>query len=174
MSAQVEVVVGLVGRAHGLRGEVSVMASTDDPDTRFAPGATVHVEGTKRTLSVVSSRSHSGTLLVNFREAPDRTAAESLRGLSLAVHVDPDERPAGDEEFYDRQLRGLRVLDHLGSSVGEVSDVVHLPSQDLLVISTPEGERYVPFVAALVPEVDLTAGTVRLADVEGLLDDTSG
>ena len=80
-----------------------------------------------------------------------------MRGTSLAVEVDPDERPHGDEEFYDRHLRGLRVIDHLGEEVGDVADVVHLPSQDLLVIATPAGERYVPFVAALVPEVDLAA-----------------
>lgn len=167
---RVEVVVGRVGRAHGLRGEVTVLASTDEPEVRFAPGAVLRVEGTARTLTVASARAHGGTLLVAFREAAGRSAAEALRGTSLAVEVDPDERPHGDEEFYDRHLRGLRVIDHLGEEVGDVADVVHLPSQDLLVIATPAGERYVPFVAALVPEVDLAAGTCRLADVQGLLD----
>ncbi len=171
VTRSVEVVVGLVGRAHGLRGEVSVLTSTDEPEVRFASGAVLRVEGTARTLTVVSSRWHSGALLVCFREAPDRTAAESLRGLSLAVLVDADARPAAPEEFYDRHLRGLRVLDHTGAEVGEVTDVVHLPAQDLLVVQTPAGERYVPFVAALVPDVDLAAGTCRLAAVEGLLDD---
>ncbi len=167
---QVEVVVGLVGRAHGLRGEVTIVSSTDEPETRFAPGAVLRVEGTARTLTVASTRRHHGTLLVAFREAPDRTAAETLRGTSLAVLVDPAERPSGDDEFYDRQLRGLRVLDHDGTDVGHVTDVLHLPAQDLIVVATSGGERYVPFVTALVPEVDLAAGTLRLAPVGGLLD----
>ncbi len=154
-----------------MRGEVTVLTSTDQPELRFAPGSVLRVEGTERTLTVVSARAHSGTLLVGFAEAKDRTAAESLRGLSLAVDVDPDERPEGVDEFYDRQLRGLTVLGHDGTHVGDVIDVVHLPAQDLLVIGTPAGERYVPFVSALVPEVDLAAGTCRLADIEGLLDD---
>jgi 16S rRNA processing protein RimM len=75
------------------------------------------------------------------------------------------------EEYYDRQLRGLRVLDASGVEVGVVADVVHLPSQDLLSVTTATGERLVPFVTELVPEVDLAAGTCRLAEVTGLLED---
>ncbi len=171
MTGSVEVVVGLVGRAHGLRGEVFVVSWTDEVDRRFAPGSVLHVEGTSRTLTVATMRHHSGALVVGFREATDRTAADALRGSSLAVHVDADERPADAEEYYDRQLRGLRVLDHLGADVGVVADVLHLPAQDLLVVRTAAGERYVPFVAAIVEEIDLDSRTVRLAHVAGLLEE---
>jgi 16S rRNA processing protein RimM len=110
--------------------------------------------------------------MLSFRECADRAAVERLRGTVLVVDVDADERPRGDdEEFYDRQLTGLRVLDHSGEDVGAVADVIHLPEQDLLEIRTPAGTRLVPFVKALVPAVDLAAGTVRLADVPGLLTD---
>ena len=171
MSDTVEVIVGIVGRAHGIKGEVAVDVRTDEPERRFAAGSSLRIEGSKRALTVESVRDHSGRMLVRFREHPDRTAVERLRGTVLVVDVDADERPADEEEFYDRQLTGLRVLDHEGGDVGVVTDVLHLPEQDLLEIRTPSGLRLVPFVKAVVPQVDLAAGTVRLADVPGLLSD---
>lgn len=95
---------------------------------------------------------------------------QSLRGAVLVVDVDADGRPDDAEEFYDRQLIGLRVLDAAGVEVGIVVGVIHLPEQDLLEIRTPSGEQLVPFVQALVPRVDLVAGFVQLADVPGLLE----
>ena len=171
MTEFVEVVVGVVGRAHGTRGEVGIDVRTDEPDRRFAPGAVLRREDGGPDLTVESSRDHSGRLLVRFRGHPDRTAVERLRGAVLIAVVDPAERPGDAEEYYDRQLIGLRVLDAGGSEVGRVGDVVHLAEQDLLEVSTDKGGRLVPFVAALVPEVDLDAGTVRLADMPGLLVD---
>lgn len=169
--SQVEVTVGSIGKAHGLRGDVAIDVRTDEPERRFADGALLRVEGTRRTLTVASSRWHSGRLLVRFTEAADRTAVEQLRGLVLVVDVEADELPEDEDEYYDRQLIGLRVLRADGTEVGTIGEVVHLPSQDLLLIRTPEGERLVPFAAALVPEVDLAAGTCTLADVPGLVDD---
>ena len=169
--AVVEVLVGIVGRAHGVRGELAVEPRTDEPDLRFAPGATLRVEGRDRRLVVESARDHSGRLLVRFRDVADRNAAEALRGLRLVADVDPASRPEEPEEYYDRQLIGLRVLTAAGAEVGTVSGVAHLPSQDLLEIDAAGETRLVPFVAELVPEVDLDQGLVRLADVPGLLDD---
>lgn len=171
MADTVEVIVGIVGRAHGIRGDVGIELRTDEPERRFAPGTQLKIEGSNRSLTVTSTRDHSGKLLARFDECPDRTAAEGLRGAVLVVDVDTDERPADDEEYYDRQLTGLRVLDAAGAEIGTVTDVVHLPEQDLLEIRTASGKRLVPFVRALVPRVDLEAGLVQLADVPGLLVD---
>ena len=82
------------------------------------------------------------------------------------------ERPTEPGEYYDRQMVGLVVRDAAGQPRGHVSGVTHLPSQDLLEVTTDEGElRLVPFVAAVVPEVDLPGGSLRLSDVGGLLRD---
>lgn len=170
MADTVEVIVGIIGRAHGIRGEVGIELRTDEPDRRFVPGARLRVEGSGKSLTVTSTRDHSGRMLARFDECPDRTAAESLRGAVLVVDVDADGRPDDAEEFYDRQLIGLRVLDAAGVEVGIVVGVIHLPEQDLLEIRTPSGEQLVPFVQALVPRVDLVAGFVQLADVPGLLE----
>jgi 16S rRNA processing protein RimM len=171
VSDTVEVIVGIVGRAHGIKGETGIDVRTDEPERRFTPGAVLRREAGGPELVVESARDHSGRLLVRFRGYPDRTAVETLRGTVLVVDVDAGARPADEEEYYDRQLTGLRVLDAHGAEVGRVADVIHLPVQDVLEIRTPTGTRLVPFVRALVPEVDLTAGTVRLADVPGLLTD---
>lgn len=166
----VEVIVGRLGRAHGIRGEVAVEPRTDEPDRRFAAGAELREEGGPRVFTVVASRWHAERLLVRFAELVDRTAAEAARGIVLVTDAPADERPADDDEFYDRQLVGLSVLSADGTPAGTVRGVLHL-AQDLLEVQTDTGVRLVPFVEALVPEVDLAAGHVRLADVAGLLDD---
>jgi 16S rRNA processing protein RimM len=167
----VEVIVGIVGRPHGIKGEVGIDLRTDEPERRFVPGAILRPEGGGPGLTIESVRDHSGRLLVRFRECADRSAVERIRGTVLVIDVVDDERPADDEEYYDRQLVDLRVLDASRAEVGRIAHVVHLPGQDLLEVRTPDGLRLVPFVRALVPEVDLAHGTVRLADVPGLLSD---
>lgn len=170
MSELVEVVVGRIGRPHGVRGELTIEVRTDEPERRFADGTHMLIEGTQRALTVAATRWHGERLLVRFEGVHDRDAAEALRGSLLSVSVPRDERPEDEEEYYDRQLAGLRVLDHTGNEVGVIGGVVHLPTQDLLSVTTADGERLVPFVRALVPEVDLVQGHVRLADVEGLIE----
>lgn len=171
MSEQVEVVVGVVGRPHGLRGEVAVEVRTDEPERRFALGVELRSEDGGTLFTVTSVREHSGRTLLTFAELPDRTAVEAVRGTRLVVDVAADEQPAEDEEYYDRQLVGLRVLAADGADAGRVTAVVHLPAQDALEVVTGQGTRLIPFVQDLVPEVDLVLGHVRLADVDGLLSD---
>ena len=167
----VEVRVGIVGRAHGIRGDVVVELRTDDPELRFAEEVVLREENGRRRFTVDGSRWHSGRLLVRFRELTDRTAAEKARGVVLVTEVDADERPDDPDELYDRQLIGLRVVDAAGTDRGAVTQVVHVPGQDLLEVDTAIGKRLVPFVNEIVVDVDLAAQTIRLADVTGLLED---
>lgn len=163
-----QVVVGRIGRAHGVKGELTVDVRTDEPERRFAPGSSLASE--RGPLEVVAARRHSGRLLVRFLGIDDRTAAEALTGVVVEADVDPDETPDSDEEFYDHQIVGLRVVSADGATIGTVESVSHLPAQDLLTVRTDGGEVLVPFVEALVPEIDLDAGTLTVADVPGLLD----
>ena len=175
-----QVVVGRIGRPHGIRGELSVEPRTDEPERRFAPGGVLvtetprgsapHGPGRPAALTVETVRWHQDRLLVRFVEIPDRTAAEAARGLLLVADVPTDEVPEDPEEFYDHQLVGLRVETTEGGAVGEVALVQHGAGQDLLVIRTPAGtEVLVPFVTALVPEVDIAGGRLVVADRPGLL-----
>jgi 16S rRNA processing protein RimM len=173
-------VVGRIGKPHGLKGEVSVEPRTDEPDRRFADGARLgtrrnrpgHAPGDAGTLTVRNARWHSGRLLVTFEEIAGREAAEAARGTVLVVPIDPTERPEDPEEFYDHQLVGLGVVTTTGEAVGEVAEVVHGAAQDLLVVRVGDRDVLVPFVSALVPEVDLVAGRIVVDDQPGLLTES--
>lgn len=170
-SMTVEVVVGVIGRPHGVHGEVAVLPRTDEPDRRFAPGTPLRPEGSTRTLTVAGIRWHSGRLLVRFADLDDRTAVETVRGITLVADVDPGDQPEEPGEYYDRQLVGLAVQTAAGVRVGEVASVLHLPAQDVLEVAMAGGVRLVPFVAALVPDVDLVRGVVTVVEQAGLLSE---
>jgi 16S rRNA processing protein RimM len=170
----VEVVVGRIGRPHGVTGEVSVEVRTDDPDRRLAPGSVLRTDPPAAgPLTVTSGRVHSGRLLLTFDGCDDRTSAERLRNVLLLVDVDPDERPEDPEEFYDRQLVGLRVETVDGAHVGELREMLHLPGQDVLAVHRADdgSEVLIPFVHEIVPEVDLDAGRIVVDPPPGLLDE---
>jgi 16S rRNA processing protein RimM len=174
-----QLVVGRVGRPHGIRGEVTVQVRTDDPDLRFAAGAVLATEPASRgPLTVEAARWHSGHLLVAFAGFGDRNSAEELRGTMLVVDS-AEAIPAGPEEFRDHELVGLEVRTRAGEIVGVVTDVLH-HGQDVLVVGpapgrapgngTGRGEILVPFVAAIVPEVDIEAGHLVIDPPPGLLE----
>lgn len=172
----IDVVVGRIGKAHGLRGDVTINLRTDEPDRRFAPGSVLSVEAppgsatTLRTVTVASNRWHSSVLLVRFEEVPDRNAAEAARGILLHASVPVDASPDDPDEFYDHQLVGITAYDLDGTTLGEVTGLVHGGAQDLLAIRTPDGrDTLVPFVKALVPEVDVAGRRVVIDDRPGLV-----
>lgn len=167
-----ELVVARAGRPHGLRGEVALEVRTDDPGRRLAVGARLRTDPDVGVLTVASSREHQGRPLVAFAEAADRTAAEALRGVLLLVDVDPDDPAEVEEDAWHRsQLVGLRATTVDGRDVGEVVGLEHLPAQDALVVRQPSGATaLVPFVRAIVPEVDVAGGRVVLDPPGGLLE----
>jgi 16S rRNA processing protein RimM len=173
----VRVIVGRIGRPHGIRGEVVIGVRTDEPDLRFAVGATLGVgpsldddSAAGATLQVAAKRWHSGQLLVAFAGITDRTAAAELTGSWLSVDSSQLPAPPDPDEFRDHELIGLSVRTQAGRAVGVVTDVRHY-GQDLLVVRHPDGEEYlVPFVRAIVPEVDVAAGLIVIDPPPGLLD----
>jgi 16S rRNA processing protein RimM len=162
-------VVGRCGRAHGVRGEVSVEIRTDDPDARFAPGSSLATEEIG-PLTIETVRTHTDRLLVRFAGIDDRSAAETLRGVLLLV--DSAEVPPTDDpdEFHDHELIGLAAVAPDGASLGEIVDVEH-HGQDLLVLRrTAGGDALVPFVSAIVTDVDVPGGRIVLDPPPGLLE----
>ena len=165
------VVVGRIGRPHGIRGEVTVEPWTDEPDVRFAPGAVLSVDAPVNQLVVDRSHVHSGRLLVQFSGVSDRNGAESLRGLELHIERNEHAVPDDPDEFYDSALVGCAVELADGTPVGEVAEVVHLPGQDLLAVRAgDERDVLVPFVEAMVPSVDVPGRRIVITPPPGLLD----
>jgi 16S rRNA processing protein RimM len=165
-----QVVVARIGKAHGLRGEVTVQVLTGAADERFVPGATFVTDPeTVGPLVLRSARDHNGILLLGFEGTDDRSGAEGLRGIKLIADALEDD---GDEDaWYERDLVGLKAVTIAGDEVGEVIALQPRAAQDLLVLRLTDGrEVLVPFVTAIVPEVDIEGGRVVLDPPAGLLD----
>ncbi|MEE1620691.1 ribosome maturation factor RimM [Zafaria sp. Z1313] len=162
--------VARIGKPHGIRGEVTVQVMTDSPAERFVPGAVLEVEpASPATLTVEGARWNKDILLIAFEEVLDRNAAEALRGAKLFVESD-DEADDDPEAWYEHELVGLEVRVD-GRAVGKVAGLRTMTVQDLLVLDLGDGEDVlVPFVEAIVPEVDVEAGFVVLTPPPGLLE----
>lgn len=165
-----EVLVARIGKPHGIKGEVTVQLFTDAPEDRFEPGETFRVEGAAvPELTVTRARWNKDILIVAFDQVPDRNQAETLRGAQLFIDStasDDDE----DDAWYEHELVGLEARVD-GSVVGKVTGLRTMTVQDLLVVELLDGhEAFVPFVAAIVPDVDPAAGFVTIVPPDGLFD----
>jgi 16S rRNA processing protein RimM len=169
----VQLVVARIGRAHGIKGEVTVEVRTDEPELRLGPGAVLQTEpASAGPLTVETGRVHSGRLLLRFEGVKDRTAAEALRNTLLIADVDPSELPEEPDEFYDHQLIDLDVVLEDGTAVGRITEISHLPSQDLFIVEREDGsEVMIPFVEEIVAEIDLEEQRCVITPPPGLIDD---
>ncbi|MEU4561657.1 ribosome maturation factor RimM [Actinoplanes sp. NPDC023936] len=183
-------VVGQIGKPHGIRGEVSVVVRTDEPEERFTAGSVFITEVPRdrrvsagpagapgirfevpQQLVLEQIRWHQGRGIAVFEGISDRNVAEALRGVFLQVDSADVPLPEDPEEFHDHQLIGLRVESADGTLHGTVSRIDHAPSSDLIVLKKADGgTALIPFVTAIVPTVDLAGGRVIVDLPEGLLD----
>jgi 16S rRNA processing protein RimM len=162
------VAVGRIGPPRGVRGDVFVEPWTDTPEERFAAGAVLRTAA--GPLTVEASAITGGKLVVRFAGTADRSGAESLRGREL--YVAAADRAAIDDpdEFYDTELVGLQARLPGGEALGPVTDVLHAGGASYLVVDVAGRDRLVPFVAAIVPTVDLDAGVAIVDPPEGLFE----
>jgi 16S rRNA processing protein RimM len=160
------VVVGRIGKPHGLHGESTVLPSTGDAGV-FAPGSILFSDDERELVVAASKPYRDRGLLLRFEGVTDRSGAEALRGLLLTI--DRSERSDLDDgEFWDEDLVGCCTVDPDGAALGTVIEVVHGPGQDRLVVETGAGEQVlVPFVAAIVGE-PTDDGTIVIDAPEGL------
>ncbi|MGA1449635.1 MAG: ribosome maturation factor RimM [Candidatus Nanopelagicales bacterium] len=167
-----QVVVGRIGRPHGVKGEINVEVLTDNPEQRFQPQSKLKLQNSEKTLTVKSIKLSQKKLLVFFEEIQDRNQADEYKGQYLTLDLDESEIPTEGDEFYDQQLIGLKAFDQNQVNLGEIIDVIHGAAQDLLVIKTPENKQVlVPFVDEIVPEVNVLEKTLLITPPKGLFDD---
>jgi len=153
-------VVGRVGRAHGLRGEVAVTFSSNRPE-RSAPGAVLFAGA--RELVVTASRPHQGRMLLRFAGIDDRTSAEALLGVELTAAPLVDDEVLDDREVWVHEVVGAEVHDRAGTVMGTVTAVEANPAHDLLVL---DGGALVPMVFV----VEQRDGVVVIDPPDGLFD----
>ena len=179
-SGRTQLRVGRLVKAHGLKGALKLELYTDDPDGRFAPGASFTLQVPEsspwhgKTLTVREFRWMNSHPVVFFEGIDDRSGAESIVRAILWIEQDAAAIEPEDDAWYDHQLMGLDVVRD-GTVIGRVVRVDHLPAQDLLIVA-PTGEDrevLVPFVKAIVPEVDVPAGRVVVTPPPGLFEDAT-
>lgn len=170
--------VGRLTKPHGLKGGIKIELYTDNPELRFQPGATFHLQVTEDspwfggTITIRELRWFNGVPVAFFDEVPDRTAAEGI--VRAILWIDEHAVEAGHEEnaWYAHELVGLEVRRETvdGPVLGTIVEVQHFPAQDLLTVKTDHGPVLVPFVEAIVPQVDPQAGVVIMTPPEGLFE----
>ncbi len=161
--------VGYVRRAHGIKGAVIVRVLGDET-AQFAVGNSITTDNTDHPkLTVSAAQPHKDGLLVVFEGVADRNLAETMRGTSFFV-MPADRRQLDDDEYWPEQLVGLRVVDPEGNDIGSIVDLVAEGAQGRLMVKTDAGVFPVPFVAALVPEVNVVSGSVVVDAPEGLFE----
>ncbi len=175
ISSKTKLRVGRLVKAHGLKGAIKLELYTDSPNERFAPGSVLELQVPEsspwfgKTVTVNELRWYNQSPVIFLKDVDDRTVAESLIKAILLVDTDVSTLPVEPDAWYDHQLVGLKVLRD-GKQVGEVIRVDHLPAQDLLAVETASGEVLVPFVKAIVPEVDINSGTLTVTPPGGLFE----
>jgi 16S rRNA processing protein RimM len=168
--------VGRLTKAHGLKGAIKIELYTDDPARRFFPGAvfTLQVPTSSpwhgKTLELAELKWYNTHPVAFFKDVADRSAAETLIKAILWIDQDLTEDSGEEDAWFDHQLLGLKVIRD-GNQIGVLSHVDHFPAQDLLTVTTANGDVLVPFVKAIVSAVDLAAGTMTVTPPMGLFED---
>ncbi|MFR0589334.1 ribosome maturation factor RimM [Bifidobacterium apri] len=170
-----------IGRAQGLKGEVTVQVFTDEPDYRFEPGSVLYTRDGEQEFEVAHSRTFKNRWIIHFEGVDDRDAAEALNGTVLYGEADDPEDMLEEDAWYPKDLLGLeaRFADGntlgapAGQKVGVVVDVIE-GAQYLLKIRLAqpvngETSTLVPFVDQLVPDIDLDDGYLTLNPPGGLI-----
>ncbi|MGE3276070.1 MAG: ribosome maturation factor RimM [Vicinamibacterales bacterium] len=166
------VLVGVVARTHGLRGEVAVNLETDFPEQRFREGARLRARrrggADVETLEIETVRFHQGRPLVRFVGYPTIDEAEALAGTELFV-VEADLGPLPEGMYYHHQLLGCEVVDAAGEAIGSVAAVEGDMAASRLVVRSRRGEVLIPLTPAIC-QVDVAARRVVVTPPEGLLE----
>ncbi len=162
-----QLVVGRIGRAHGVLGEATIEVQTDDPDIRFQVGNKLTLDD-GRELTIRSSRWHNQILLLAFDGVADRNQIEELRDQLISSDVDLGSLAPG--EYHFQQLIGCEVFQQSGELIGTVDEILKSPGQDLLSVSRAAGRVLIPMVKQIIIEIDVLAKKIIVNPPEGLLD----
>ncbi len=155
--------MGRIAAAHGIRGLVKIQPFTEYIDSLldYKFWWIGHEQGPWREVKVEQCEAHSKTLVAQLPDCPDRTAAEKLKGLLIAVPR--SSLPKQDEgEYYWSDLIGLTVVNEAGITLGTVASLLETGANEVLSVRGDSGEILIPFVASAIKQVDLKNKTIRV------------
>lgn len=163
--------IGAVTKPQGVRGELRVFPTTDDP-SRFAllvgQEITLRTPSGEKLYTLEQARLHKNMVLVKLAGVTDRNMAEHL---TKAVILIPEDKalPLAEGEHFVRDLIDLAVETETGEHVGTLTDVLHTNANDVYVISPPEGDAFmIPAIKNVIRHVDIPAGKMVVHLLEGL------
>ncbi|MDE0868113.1 MAG: ribosome maturation factor RimM [Aquiluna sp.] len=167
--------MGRLLKAHGLKGAIKLEIYTDSPEQRFTPGAEIKLQVPEdsswfgKTIVVKELRMYNSSPVLFIEGIESREDAEGLIRAILIVDQPLNELPQEPEAWFDHQLTGLKVFRD-SIEVGFIDRVEHKPAQDLLAITTENGEVLLPFLKIFVPKVDIDSGIVEITPPGGLFE----
>lgn len=170
MSDNDRVLLGRIGAAHGLKGEVRLLSYTDDPQAIAGYGPLEDETGA-RSFTIAALRPVKDGLVARLEGVSDRTTAEALNGVDLYAPRTRLPSPRSDE-WYHADLVGLVAMSAEGAALGQVVSVQNYGAGDLLEVRPATGGKtvLVPFTQDVVPEVDVEAGWLLMLPPEGTFD----
>ncbi len=162
--------IGKVNAAHGIRGEVSIVPYTDEPQ-QFQSVSSLYVthRAVTKQMGVEHVRMTEKKIIVKFRNIDDRTSAEQLRG-ALIQRNRSDLRDLADDEYFVFDLIGLTVKTVAGITIGTVTDVMNMPAHDIYVVKQGRREFLIPAIQSVIKAVQLDAGEMIIDPIDGLLE----
>jgi len=165
------ILVGIVARSHGNRGQVIVNAETDFPETRFRPGARLFVRqasGAVHAMHLTTARFQQGRPILGFEGIGSIDEAERLAGAELRVPA-TEQEPLPPGVYYHHELIGCEVVTAAGAAVGKVASVDGAGAASRLVVRSTRGEVLIP-LAEEICQVDVAARRITVTGPEGLLE----
>lgn len=157
------VIMGRVASAHGIRGWVKIQPFTEYLDSLldYKTWWVGHEHGPWREVKVQQCEAHNKTLAAQLPDCPDRTAAEKLKGMLVAVPRSslPEQQ---DDEYYWADLIGMAVVNEAGVVLGTVDNLLETGANDVLSVKGDSGAMLIPFVASAIKQVDVKNKVIRV------------
>jgi 16S rRNA processing protein RimM len=160
---------GVIVRAHGVRGEMIADVLQDLVDV-FAQGLVVRLtdrEGTESRHEVRRARRHQDRLILELSGVDTCERADDLRACTVWLSRDSIARPEG-KRWFVQDLLGVEVFTEEGELLGRLTEVMHMPANDVYVVRGRSGEILLPAIDEVIREVDLQAGRMLVRLIEGL------
>lgn len=157
------ILLGQIGAAHGIKGQVRITTHTQDPEAIGSYGP-LETDRPGLVITLTKIRLQKNVIVAHIKGVNDRTAAEQLNGVSLFVDRSKLPEIADEDDFYHTDLIGLDARLASGVSIGKVSAILNFGAGDLIEVRDPQsGDTFLyPFTKAVVPVIRIADGYLTI------------